>query len=154
MTYRHDNNCHKNNSSGCHGVHPKCSDNILITNLEEIAEKNDHYRKVVWTAPCMQITVMCIPECSDIGVEIHEDTDQMIRVEQGYGSVRMGASRNDLCFTKNVCPGDIICAPAGTWHNVINTGNCPLKLSSIYSPPHHPRDAVQRTKSSGEGMAY
>jgi mannose-6-phosphate isomerase-like protein (cupin superfamily) len=37
--------------------------------------------------------------------------------------------------------------PAGTWHNVINTGNIPLKLYSIYAPPQHPHGTVHVTKA-------
>ncbi len=31
-----------------------------------------------------------------------------------------------------------IMIPAGKWHNVINMGNKPLKIYSIYAPPEHP----------------
>ena len=40
------------------------------------------------------MTVMCIPMMGDIGVEMHDDTDQFIRVEQGMAVVKMGKCRH------------------------------------------------------------
>lgn len=138
----------------CPGNKDKRPDNILVMNIHDKSMQNQDYRQVVWTGCFMQMTVMCIPVCSDIGTEIHEDTDQIIRIEQGKGSVRMGHCPNELCFRRNVCEGDVIFVPAGTWHNVINTGGAPLKLSSIYTPPHHPRGAFQKTKADTERVDY
>ena len=90
---------------------------------------------------------MSIPTCGEIGVEIHPDTDQFIRVEGGQALVRMGACREKLNFQRSLSMGDAIFVPAGTWHNILNNGNCPLKLSSIYAPPHHPKGTVHRTKA-------
>lgn len=64
------------------------------------------------------MTLMCIPVCSDIGLEIHPDTDQIIRIEQGMALVKMGHHKNELNFQFEVCDSDIIFVPAGTWHNV------------------------------------
>jgi mannose-6-phosphate isomerase-like protein (cupin superfamily) len=36
--------------------------------------------------------------------------------------------------------------PAGTWHNVINTGKKPLKLYTVYSLANHAPGAVHQTK--------
>ena len=92
------------------------------------------------------MTLMCIPPCGDIGLEIHEDTDQYIRVEMGRAAVRMGKCKNQLNFQQNLCRGDGIFIPAGTWHNIVNTGRSSLKVSSVYAPPHHPRGTVHYTK--------
>ena len=91
----------------------------------------------------------CLLRCR---FEIHENTDQIIRIEQGQCSVRMGCCPNELCFRQNLCAGECVCIPAGTWHNIINIGNNPLKLSSIYAPPHHPRGETQATKATAMGM--
>ena len=130
-------NCNQNNSKT----------NLLTVNLPRQTMMNSDYRQVLWTGDYMQITMMCIPIRSDIGLEIHEETDQILRVEHGYGQVRMGYKKNELNFVQNVRQGDIICIPACTWHNVINIGNRPLRLSSMYAPPHHPAGASQRTKN-------
>ena len=96
------------------------------------------------------MTLMCIPSCSDIGIEMHHDTDQIIRIEQGMALVKMGTCENQLNNQKKVCVGDTIFIPAGTWHNIINVQNIPLKLSSIYAPPKHPVGTVHRTKEDAE----
>lgn len=47
--------------------------------------------------------------------------------------VKMGAYENLVNNQKKACVGDTIFIPAGTWHNIINIQNAPLKLSSIYA---------------------
>lgn len=84
-------------------------------------------------------------------MEIHPEVDQFLRVEQGQGVVRMGRNRNNLNYVRRIHDDSAIMVPAGTWHNVINTGNVPLKLYSIYAPPQHPRGTVHATKA--EAMA-
>lgn len=82
----------------------------------------------------------------DIGQEMHPATDQFIRVEQGEGMVKMGNRKDMLSFQRRIGPSDAVIVPAGTWHNIVNVGNVPLKVYSIYAPPHHPRGTVQQTK--------
>lgn len=117
-----------------------------VINIERETMTNDSFRVAVWTGEYAQMTVMSIPPCDDIGLEIHEDTDQIIRVEQGCALVKMGCDKCRLDFCQLVKAGDVIFVPAGTWHNIINNGKCALKVSSVYAPPHHPRGTVQRTK--------
>ena len=104
----------------------------------------------VWTGCHLQMTLMCIPVCGDIGVEMHSDTDQFIRVEEGQAIVRMGTCKDKLDFHYRLGVGDAVFVPSGTWHNVSNTGNCPLKLSSLYAPPKHPRGTIHHTKADAE----
>ena len=59
----------------------------------------------------------------------------------------MGKRRDKLDFERRVYDEFAIMVPAGTWHNVINTGKVPLKLYSIYAPPQHPRGTVHATKA-------
>jgi mannose-6-phosphate isomerase-like protein (cupin superfamily) len=94
---------------------------------------------------------MSIDVGGDIGLEVHPDVDQFIRIEQGQGLVQMGERRDRLHFMRNVSDDDAIMIPAGTWHNVTNTGRVPLKLYTIYAPPEHPAGTVHRTKA--EAMA-
>lgn len=125
-----------------------------VVNVCQRAVQNTNYHTEIWTDCYAQMTLMCIPVCSDIGLEIHEDTDQIIRIEHGVGLVKMGDCKDRLDFQKEVCKGDTIFVPAGTWHNVINIGRMSLKVSSIYSPPHHPLGTVQRTKEEAEKTHY
>lgn len=122
-------------------------------NLMKKAIENTNYRTVFWTGCHIQMTLMCIPVCSDIGMEIHNETDQLIRVEQGMAMVEMGECKDYMDFQERICVGDMIFIPAGTWHNVTNCGRIPLKLSVIYAPPHHKVGTVHHTKKDGE-MEY
>lgn len=116
--------------------------------------ENQTFRTAVWTGGYLQMTLMCIPPCGEIGLEIHEDTDQFIRVERGKAVVKMGKYRTHLDFMQSICTGDGVFVPAGTWHNIVNVGGAPLRLSSIYAPPHHPKGTVHYTKEDAEKEAY
>ena len=96
------------------------------------------------------MTLMELPAGGSIGVEMHDDTDQYIRVESGRGIVRMGAAREELDEGCPIGVGDGIFVPAGTWHNISNAGNRPLKLSSVYAPPHHPKGTVHPTRADAD----
>jgi mannose-6-phosphate isomerase-like protein (cupin superfamily) len=93
---------------------------------------------------------MSIRPGEDIGLEIHPDVDQFIRIEQGQGVVMMGDARDRLDFQERVSAGYAFVIPANTWHNLYNTGNVPIKLYSIYAPPQHPHGTVHRTKADAE----
>lgn len=136
---------------GCYMEQRDFGPNPYVANPERLVEKNGDFRVAVWTGEYLQMTIMCIPVCGEIGLEIHEDTDQLIRVERGSAIVRMGKCRDKMDFCHTVCQGDALFVPAGIWHNVINTGNEALKVSSVYAPPHHPRGTVQHTKDIAEG---
>ena len=128
-----------------HGPHP------YVVNINDAAKENNTYRTAIWTGPHLQVTLMSIDVGGDIGLEVHPNNDQFLRIEQGRGVVRMGNNKNNLTFEKQVRKDSAIMVPAGTWHNVINAGNVPLKLYSIYAPPHHPYGTIHRTKA--EAMA-
>ncbi|KFL16732.1 cupin domain-containing protein [Anoxybacillus geothermalis] len=119
----------------------------FVISISEAAKQNDAYRIALWTGPHLQVTLMSLHVGEDIGLEIHPHVDQFLRIEQGEGIIRMGKRKEELTFEKNVRAGSAIMVPAGTWHNVINTGTIPLKLYSIYAPPQHPRGTVHRTKA-------
>ncbi len=120
----------------------------LVINIEQAAEQNTNYRTTLWTGQHFQVTLMSIPAGSDIGLEIHPDTDQFIRVEEGQGLVQMGDSKEDLDFQSQAYEGYAIMIPAGKWHNLTNNGAKPLKLYVIYAPPHHPFGTVHPTKAA------
>ena len=122
----------------------------FAANITSAARQNHHFRTAFWSGCHLQMTLMCIPACGDIGVEMHSDTDQLIRVEAGQATVCMGTCKNKLDVQCRLGVGDAAFVPCGTWHNILNTGNCPLKLSSVYAPPHHPRGTIHRTKEDAE----
>ena len=86
----------------------------------------------------------------DIGLEMHPDVDQFVRIEEGRGVVTMGDSEDMPNFEESVYEDFIFIIPAGKWHNLTNTGNKPLKLYSIYAPPQHPHGTVHKTKAEAE----
>lgn len=123
----------------------------FVVNIEEATKQNDYFRVALWTGRYLQLTLMSIRVGEDIGLEIHPDVDQFIRIEEGQGLVKMGNRKDCLDFQRNVSDDYVIFIPAGKWHNLINTGNIPLKLYSIYAPPEHPHGTVHETKEDAEG---
>ncbi|CAM4372627.1 Mannose-6-phosphate isomerase, cupin superfamily [Paenibacillus typhae] len=93
------------------------------------------------------MTLMSIEVGGDIGLEVHPNTDQFIRIEQGQGLVQMGDRRDQLNFQVTAKADDAILIPAGKWHNLTNLGNVPLKVYVIYAPPEHPHGTVHKTKA-------
>ncbi|WP_088052065.1 cupin domain-containing protein [Virgibacillus dakarensis] len=121
--------------------------NPFVININEATKQNNTYRTAIWTGNHLQVTLMSLHVGEDIGLEMHPNVDQFLRVEQGQGIVQMGKSRDNLSFQRRIFDDSAIMIPAGMWHNVTNTGNVPLKLYSIYAPPNHPFGTVHRTKA-------
>lgn len=119
----------------------------LVVNIQCAVQNNKNFRTALWTGQNLQLTLMCIPVGGDIGVEIHEDIDQFIRIESGCALVKMGCSQNALNRQQRVDSSYALIIPAGTWHNIVNVGDVPLKLYSVYAPPKHPFGTIHRTKS-------
>ena len=102
----------------------------------------------------MQMTLMSIPPRGEIGLEVHEKTDQMIRVEQGRGIAMMGNCQCRPNMELEIFEGGVVFVPAGTWHNIRNIGREPLKLSSTYAPPHHPKRTVHKTREDANRAGH
>ena len=122
----------------------------FAVSIEEAVCRNRNFRTALWTGCYLQLTMMCIPAGGEIGLEVHPDTDQFLRLESGTGMVRMGSCRERQDIQCCVGAGDAVFVPAGTWHNRVNIGHCPLKLYSIYAPPTHPRGTVHETKADAD----
>lgn len=118
----------------------------FVVNINKATKQNNTFRTALWTGKHLQVTLMSLNVGEDIGLEIHPNVDQFLRIEQGQGFVQMGKSKNNLNYKRNVYDDSAIIIPAGTWHNLTNTGNSPLKLYSIYAPPNHPFGTVHATK--------
>lgn len=123
----------------------------FVINIDQATKQNNTFRTALWTGDYLQLTLMSINVGDDIGLENHPNLDQFIRIEQGQGLVKMGYSKDNMDFQRKVSDDYAIIIPAGTWHNLINTGNRPLKLYSIYAPPQHPKGTVHKTKSDAMG---
>ncbi|OJU16546.1 MAG: cupin [Clostridiales bacterium 43-6] len=122
----------------------------FVTNIRKATLCNSNYRTVLWTGTYLQLTLMSINPGEDIGLENHPELDQCITVEQGCGIVIMGNNEEQQGNEIKIRCNDVIIIPAGTWHNLINTGCSPLKLYSVYAPPQHPFGTVQATKQDAE----
>jgi mannose-6-phosphate isomerase-like protein (cupin superfamily) len=93
---------------------------------------------------------MSIEPGGDIGLEVHQDGDQFLRVEAGTARVQMGPEREDLSYEREVEAESVILVPAGWWHNVTNTSGEPLKVYALYGPPEHPHGTVHPTKADAD----
>jgi len=113
--------------------------------LETATTENTNYRTVAWTGRYLQVTLMCIPAGESIGLEMHPDTDQFLRLDAGTGKAQMGPDKDKLVFEQDVSDGWCILVPAGTWHNVTNTGDGPMNLYVIYAPVHHAAGNIHKT---------
>lgn len=113
--------------------------------LEGATVANRNYRAVAWSGKYLQLTLMSIPVGEDIGLETHPETDQFLRLDAGRGRVQMGPSEDRLDFDREVEDGWAIIVPAGTWHNVTNIGDEPLRLYTVYAPVHHASGKVHAT---------
>ncbi len=121
-----------------------------VTDIEAATLGNEAYRRTLWTGRNLQLTVMTIQPGHDIGLEVHEDHDQFLRIESGTAAVRMGPARDDLGFEATVGDDDAVFVPAGSWHNLTNIGDEPLTLYSVYAPPEHPHGTVHGTKEEAD----
>jgi mannose-6-phosphate isomerase-like protein (cupin superfamily) len=122
----------------------------FVVNIEEATKENKNFRTALWTGEHMQITLMSIEVGGEIGLEIHPNLDQFLRIEEGQGIVKMGTKKDKLDFQARVSDDYAIVIPANTWHNLINTGSRPIKLYSIYAPPQHPFGTVHKTKAEAD----
>lgn len=106
----------------------------------QTARRNDDFRRVLYTGPNAQLVVMSLQPQEDIGIETH-DVDQCFFIVQGEGKAVIAGE------TSRITDESVICIPAGTRHNFVNTGEGVMKLFTVYSPAEHPPGTVHRTKA-------
>ncbi len=126
----------------------------FVVDISKNTRQNPNFRTAFWTGKHLQVTLMSIPVGGEIGLESHPTLDQFLRIEAGCGVAMMGSHRNNLNFKKRVRDGYAVLIPAGTWHNLVNTGNMPIKLYSIYAPVQHPHGTVHETKAEAEASEH
>ena len=112
-----------------------------VDDIEKVTEENNDYRRVIYTGKHMQRVLMTLQPGEEIGEEVHEDIDQFFRFEKGNGEVVIDGVSHKIKSDFGVI------VPAGASHNVINTGNKPLRLYTLYGPPEHRKDVLQPTKA-------
>lgn len=112
--------------------------------IVELTKRNAFFREVVATGPHSQVVVMSIPPTGEIGLETHTELDQVLVVVEGSGSVTLDTE------VRAIRPGTLIQIPAGTLHNVVNTGPTDLRLYTVYAPPAHAHGTIHRTKAEAD----
>ena len=115
----------------------------FVQNIEDIAVKNEDFRHVLYTARNCQLVVMALKPKEEIGMEVHK-LDQFFRVEEGIGEAILDGIRTPISA------GFAVLVPAGANHNIINTGNVPLKLYTLYAPPNHREGVVHQSRADAE----
>ncbi len=117
----------------------------FVTNIEEASLRNEFFREVLYTDNRMQLVVMSLKPGEDIGMETHVDVDQFIRVESGEGKAILNGVEHPLT------DGSVIVVPQGVEHDVVNTSlEHPMKLYTLYAPPHHKDKTIHKTKTEAE----
>jgi mannose-6-phosphate isomerase-like protein (cupin superfamily) len=116
-----------------------------VANIEEATNKNGDFRRVLYTGENIQLVLMSLKPGEEIGMEVHEDNDQFLRFESGDGKVIIDG-------IEHVIREDFaVVVPAGAHHNVINTSKSdPLKLYTLYGPPHHINGTIHKTKKDAD----
>ena len=117
-----------------------------LFNIHSEVCRNTNFRTTIWTGENLQVTVMCIPVGGEIGLEFHEDVDQLLQIESGFARVYMGKTKQTVTCFGVADSNNLLIIPQKTWHNVINIGRIPLKLYSVYAPPEHPFGTIHKTK--------
>ncbi|MEG1448115.1 MAG: cupin domain-containing protein [Oscillospiraceae bacterium] len=121
--------------------------NPFVVDIDKVADANNNFRLALWTGQNLQVVLMSIKVGEEIGLEVHPDVDQFIYIEEGEGIVKMGMSKDKMDYQQKVDDDFAIMVPAGKWHNIINVGDEPLKLFTIYAPPEHPFGTVVEDKN-------
>jgi Mannose-6-phosphate isomerase len=112
-----------------------------INNIEKLTLSNNNFRKVLYTTHNCQLVLMSLLPGEDIGAEVH-GVDQFLRIEKGTGKAVLNG------ISKKIEDGSAVLVPAGTKHNIINSGKTHMKLYSLYMPPHHEMHVVHKTKKA------
>jgi mannose-6-phosphate isomerase-like protein (cupin superfamily) len=117
--------------------------NGFVQDIESLTAENEAFRHVLYTAKHCQLVLMAIPPDGEIGTEVHT-LDQFFRVEGGVGEAVLDGVRTPIAA------GFAVLVPAGTEHNIVNTGRDPMKLYTLYAPPNHQDGVVHATRAAAE----
>ncbi len=112
-----------------------------IDDIEKATVENDDFRRVLYTGRNLQLVLMTLKPGEEIGSEVHEDIDQFFRIEEGEGEVHIDGN------VSRIADDFAVIVPAGARHNVVNTGDAPLRLYTLYGPPEHKEGVVHKDKA-------
>jgi len=117
---------------------------IFVDNIEKATLENEYFRKVLATNGNSQLVVMCLKAGENIGMEVHNDVDQFIRIEEGTGKAILDGTEYEIADDFAVV------IPAGTEHDIVNTSDSEMKLYTVYSPAEHPDGTIHKDKAEAE----
>ena len=144
MEFHHPVGCGRDRCETDHGHKP------FVAHVVRAVRQNQNFRTAFWTGDHLQLTVMSIPVGGEVGLEIHSDIEQFLRIEEGEAEVFMGDEKDNLNYIRKAGADDAIFVPTGKWHNIKNTGDKPLKLYSIYAKPEHKHGTIHQTKAESD----
>ena len=113
--------------------------------IEKLTKDNKNYRNAIYTGN-QQLVLMSLNPGEEIGSEVHDKEDQFFRIEKGSADFVLGKKNKKV----KVKEDEALIVPAGLKHNVVNSGDVPVKLYSVYSPAHHPEGTVHKTKADDD----
>ena len=116
----------------------------FVADIEKLTVGNTDFRRVLYTGKHLQLVLMTLQPGEEIGEEVHDGHDQFFRIESGSGEVLIDGKRTPIK------DDDAVIVPSGARHNVINTGDAPLMLYTLYGPPEHRDGVVHRTKAEAD----
>lgn len=117
------------------------------TGNADVELRGNDYRRVIFTSRRSQMVVMTLQPGEEIGKEVH-DGDQLFVFMSGTGRVVLNGKKTD------VGPDSLIAVPAGTKHNVINTGTTRMRIVTVYIPPQHPAGTLEHTKTTAKAALW
>jgi len=110
--------------------------NPFIVDIDKETEKNYDYKKSLWVGHYLKATLMNLPVGHELGLDMHPNADLYIRIEDGDAKVQIGNTKENLYLSQHIDDDFSIFVPAGTWFNLANTGEKPLKLNVISTLSH------------------
>jgi mannose-6-phosphate isomerase-like protein (cupin superfamily) len=116
----------------------------FVADIEDLTEGNTDFRRVLYTGKYMQLVLMALQPGEEIGEETHATTDQFLGIEDGEGTVWIDGKATQ------VEGDDAVIVPAGARHNVVNTGDEPLLLYTLYGPPEHRDGTVHAARPDAD----
>lgn len=114
--------------------------------IKKLALENSNFRKVIHTGTHSQLVLMSLKENEDIGLETHNDVDQILFFVQGKVEATLNGEKRE------VPESGVVFVPAGTEHNFKNIGQTEVKLFTVYSPPEHPDGTIHQTKADANWL--
>ena len=119
-------------------------DGVDRMDILRAAWSNEAFRREVMTGTHEQVVVMTLPRGGEIGEEVHPATDQLLVFVDGRAEAILEGE------AAQVGPNDLVFVHAGTRHNFVNVGDGPLRLITVYAPPHHAPGTVHLTKEEAD----